>query len=109
MTTPFSGALTLLAGAEWDKARALWTAVLIQAAVDLSGKDAGKGLSPIIKSSAKRWFLSPADHIGSFVWVCEILGLDPARTRKAAIASQGKDGFKRILYKITALNAEVDA
>jgi hypothetical protein len=40
---------------------------------------------------AKRWFISSDDQPYTFVWSCEILGLDPARIRTAIAAKWRKE------------------
>lgn len=46
---------------------------------------------------AKRWIISSADHPFTFVWSCEILGLDPKRVRTAL---SNKWRLEKIDYRV---------
>ena len=53
----------------------LWTQVLLQAITDLDGRTA---LTPgSAKDSAREWFASECDGVGSFIWTCQIINVDP--------------------------------
>ncbi|HEY1236452.1 MAG TPA: hypothetical protein VGH22_23950 [Candidatus Binatia bacterium] len=61
-----------------DPERKLWANVLLQAQSDISARD------PIARS-ARRWFCSREDSIGSFIWVCHHLSLDPDAARERVL------------------------
>ena len=53
----------------------LWTQVILQAINDLGGRTA---LAPqSAQDSAREWFASESDGVGSFVWACQIINVDP--------------------------------
>lgn len=58
--------------------RNLWAAVLKQAI-----KDAKKSLNNSLASPAL-WFSSDNQEIGSFLWICGILNVDPKSVRPVA-------------------------
>lgn len=71
---------------------ALWQAVLAQALEDLRGgallnqKKARQRAQ--IMAEAQAWIADPAwTGVGSFPWVCEVLGLDAASVRAALVES----------------------
>lgn len=61
-----------------DPERKLWANVLLQAQSDISARD------PIARS-ARRWFCARDDSIGSFIWVCHHLSLDPDAARERVL------------------------
>ena len=63
-----------------DPEQKLWSNVLLQALTDLSGRE------PLAKS-ARRWFSSKEESIGSFAWVCNHLSLDPDAVRERVLQS----------------------
>ena len=53
----------------------LWTQVILQAINDLDG---GKSSIPgSAQDSARAWFASESDAVGSFNWTCHIINVDP--------------------------------
>lgn len=58
----------------------LWAEVIRQAYDDVGHKD------PRIRRDASDWFMSERREICSFLWVCDMLGLDPGRIRKRVFA-----------------------
>jgi hypothetical protein len=57
----------------------LWTAVIVQAIDDL---DRGTSLRPNgAQVSAREWFASNSDEVGSFVWTCHVINVDPSFIR----------------------------
>ena len=65
-----------------DEIKRLWAAVLDQAIKDtLDDKGAPKGHESIIAESARAWFSSKSQEQGSFLWICDVLGFDPAAVR----------------------------
>jgi len=61
-----------------DPERKLWANVLLQAQSDISARD------PIARS-ARRWFCARDDSIGSFIWVCHHLSLEPDAARERVL------------------------
>ncbi len=55
----------------------LWAAVLEQAVRDAHGSRTYH----IIAEEARAWFRSKNEEVGSFIWVCRILDLDPSYVR----------------------------
>jgi hypothetical protein len=57
----------------------LWTQVILQAINDLDGRTS---LTPnSAKDSAREWFASESDAVGSFIWTCQLINLDPSFIR----------------------------
>jgi hypothetical protein len=53
----------------------LWTAVILQAIDDL---DRRTSLTPrLAQDSAREWFSSESDAVGSFIWTCHVIDMDP--------------------------------
>jgi hypothetical protein len=61
-----------------DPERKLWAYVLLQAHTDISGRD------PLARS-ARLWFCSKDDSIGSFTWICHHLSLEPDAVRQRVL------------------------
>jgi hypothetical protein len=61
-----------------DPERKLWAYVLLQAHADLGGRD------PLARS-ARLWFTSKDDSIGSFTWICHHLSLEPDAVRQRVL------------------------
>ena len=57
--------------------RRLWAAVLEQAIKDARG---GRTYH-IITEEARTWFRSQNEDVGSFIWICRTLDLDPSYVR----------------------------
>ena len=101
--------------AKYDKtkligARGLWAAVLEQAVEDLQGCGYAKNeyLSrsrQLQHESAVTWFKSDSQEPCSFLWICEILDLNPEVVRSLALGQQiqttttGSIGLKVIRYR----------
>jgi len=70
---------------EIDKARNLWSAVLalgLKEATSIRGiKNIAGEYRDTIHQEVRRWVQSNEDTIGSFVWICKFLDLDPSVTR----------------------------
>ena len=61
-----------------DAAKRLWAAVLDQAIKDSQADKPGHNShESIIAEGARAWFSSKSQEDGSFLWVCDILGIDP--------------------------------
>ncbi|MGH7847757.1 MAG: hypothetical protein ACREQW_21655 [Candidatus Binatia bacterium] len=45
-------------------------------------------VSPLIQRQALDWFMSDRCRLGSFVWVCHHLGIDPAAVRRRVVNAQ---------------------
>jgi hypothetical protein len=63
-----------------DSDRDLWLAVINQALYDLTATK-----TPLIKS-ARAWFLLSNRDPGSFIWVCDYLGLEPTAVRRRVLS-----------------------
>ena len=59
-----------------DSDRDLWVAVINLALDDLTSTK-----TPL-KTRARAWFLSSNRDPGSFIWVCDYLGLEPTAVRR---------------------------
>jgi hypothetical protein len=55
----------------------LWTEVIRQAIKDLSSQHLPD------QESAGLWFNSPSDAVGSFIWVCQVISIEPSFIRSA--------------------------
>ena len=67
--------------------RVLWAAVMERAVYDLKSKD------KLQRGSASEWFQNRRrTDVGSFIWVCEVLDIDPDRYRKLALNRSKKAG-----------------
>jgi hypothetical protein len=53
----------------------LWMSVLTQALQDLSGPD-------FVAKPARAWLASRSNSLGSLIWTCDQLGLDPDAVRQ---------------------------
>jgi hypothetical protein len=53
----------------------LWTLVIVQAINDLDGQTSSTPGSA--QDSARYWFASASDEVGSFIWTCQIIDVDP--------------------------------
>ena len=86
----------------------LWTQVILQAITDL---DERRSITPgSAKDSAREWFASECDGVGSFIWTCQIINADPnfirsqlakkLRMKKSdqvmpSVIAQGAKGLRR--------------
>jgi hypothetical protein len=59
----------------------LWMSVLTLAMQDLSGP-------PLHAKPARAWFLSRNTSLGSLIWICDQLGLDPNAVRQRVLRRQ---------------------
>jgi hypothetical protein len=59
----------------------LWTEVIIQAIDDMDRRTSSASRSA--EDSARKWFASERDGIGSFVWSCRVIDVDPSWVRSA--------------------------
>ena len=73
----------------------LWAAVLLQAAKDVSGFTCERQRS-LIQRRARAWFASNYYETGSYLWVCDLLELEPSWVRRRMIrvlsSGDGKQG-----------------
>ena len=64
----------------------LWTQVILQAINDLDGRTS---LTPgSAKDSARQWFASDWDGVGSFIWACQIINVEPSFIRSCLAKKQ---------------------
>lgn len=70
-----------------EDCRALWASVLTQAIRDLD--------SYVDQKVAYNYiFMEPDRGVGCFVWVCNVLGLDPDAVRTVAMTREGRARIK---------------
>jgi hypothetical protein len=61
----------------------LWRAVLNQAVIDFASPGYIYGVDAAsMQKSAAEWFLSPSRSLGSFLFICDILDINPEWFRK---------------------------
>jgi hypothetical protein len=65
----------------------LWSRVLLQAIWDVAGikLKLPKSEVPRLQRTTRAWFSSTSDSLGSFIWICNILSLDPDSVRKRVL------------------------
>lgn len=69
----------------------LWASVVRLAAADMV--HTGRHVKEPHKTQALAWFMSKAQHIGSFLWCCDMLGLDVQAVREK-LTNGGLEDFK---------------
>ncbi len=67
-----------------DSDHNLWSAVMTLALADLTAT------KPLLEKGARAWFLSASRNPGSFIWVCDQLGLEPTAVKRASRAFEPK-------------------
>jgi hypothetical protein len=77
----------------------LWTQVILQAITDLDGRTSLTPLSA--KDSAREWFASESDGIGSFVWACQIINVDPNFIRSQLTKKQRMKNPVEVIASMT--------
>jgi hypothetical protein len=79
--------------------RKLWAMVMIRAIKDMLGTDRAASVKyqTLMQSSSLRWIKSDAYYIGSFMYVCEALGIDQPSTRKQLLHIKEKRLCRRDL------------
>lgn len=66
--------------------RRLWVAVVAQAMKDLAEEGPGNARErERARDEARRWFHAERDGVGSFIWVCLVLDVDPGKMRTAVL------------------------
>ncbi len=69
----------------------LWMGVVLQAIDDLGRRTS---LTPrSAQDSAREWFASETDAVGSFVWTCHLIDLDPSFIRSAVAEKRRKEPY----------------
>jgi len=83
--------------------RRLWAAVLIQAVRDVGGygRFDSEPQRRRIQYFARLWFASDNRDVGSFLWICDELELEPSWIRRRMVAQihsdqVGRDGAGRV-------------
>jgi hypothetical protein len=71
----------------------LWTEVILQAIDDMDRRTSSASRSA--EDSARQWFASERDGIGSFVWSCRVIDVDPSRVRSALARRAVLEGSKK--------------
>jgi hypothetical protein len=71
----------------------LWAAVLIQAIKDLAGFTLIDNARdrPRLQKLARAWFASNNHELGSYLWICDELGLSPSWLRRRMMLSIATD------------------
>lgn len=64
--------------------RTLWGSVLTQAIQDLSGPN-------LVAKPARAWLTSRSTSLGSLIWICDQLGLDPAAVRQTVLRRRAEE------------------
>lgn len=85
-----------------ESERQLWCSVLLQALIDVTGTGAGKEYRPDMDMPrARSWIWSDFDDVGSFVWICDLLGFRPEYVRRkvAGLPTCSKRGWVRPYFK----------
>ncbi len=69
-----------------ERCKGLWFSVLERAIKDLRGF---YGLS--LQDNAETWLLSGNKGVGSYLWICSVLNLDPSSIRRSLINCVDED------------------
>jgi len=79
--------------------RSLWVAVLAQAVNDLTPKfdESNTGHLERVRQEAVNWFKSPYDGFNSFLGICDLLGLNPDKTRRLVLSNNFKISRNKVL------------
>ncbi len=76
----------------------LWTHVIIQAIRDSEAPTLSK--TPAAKRYAKQWIASSNEEVGSFLWACQLINVDPyfirSALRKGANPLGGSEGLANV-------------
>lgn len=78
-----------------DPERKLWAHVLLQALADLGSHD------PVARP-ARLWFISKDDSIGSFIWICHHLSMDPAAVRQRVLREANQRMRESVAARVQA-------
>ena len=68
----------------------LWTHVIIQAIRDSEAPALSK--TPTAKRYAKQWIESSNEEVGSFLWACQLINVDPYFIRSALMKAANPPG-----------------
>ena len=71
----------------------LWTHVIIQAIRDSEAPALSK--TPAAKRYAKRWIASSNEEVGSFLWACQLINVDPYFIRSALMKANSRRQVRR--------------
>jgi hypothetical protein len=66
----------------------LWTHVIIQAIQDSESPALSK--APADKGYAKHWIASSNEEVGSFLWACQLINVDPYFIRSALMKAANR-------------------
>lgn len=61
--------------------QALWAAVLRLAVEDAKRPEGRYQKENSVRNTARRWIADSIDRVGSFVWICDLIGISPQRVR----------------------------
>ena len=65
----------------------LWTHVIIQAIRDSEAPTLSK--APAVRRYARHWLASSNEEVGSFLWACQLIDVDPYFIRSALMKAGG--------------------
>ena len=68
----------------------LWIEVILQAIRDLNARKASDEVV-FAKRSAQRWFVSDDEEVGSFIWTCHMLKVEPGVIRSMILKKHRKE------------------
>ena len=68
----------------------LWIEVILQAMRDLSARKASDEVA-LAKRSAQRWFMSGDEEVGSFIWTCHMLNVEPCVIRSMILKMHARE------------------
>jgi hypothetical protein len=75
----------------------LWSEVILQAIDDMDRRTPSASRSA--EDSARQWFASGNDGIGTFVWSCRVIDVDPSRVRSALARRTVLEGTKKSYHR----------
>lgn len=67
--------------------KSLWAGMLLRALNDAAGVQLmeSKKYANLIQRDARAWFSSPRFTTGSFLWICDVLNLDPDAVKRSTL------------------------
>jgi hypothetical protein len=92
----------------------LWEAVVLQALDDLAGSKLARSDQGLTRNqdAARSWFFSDADYLGSFIFCCQHLGIDPGAVRRglrSRTAAEIGQSLKKYRNNSTLVHRYVDS
>jgi uncharacterized protein YfaT (DUF1175 family) len=65
----------------------LWTQVIIQAIRD--SEEPALSKAPAVRRYARHWLASSNEEVGSFLWACQLIEVDPYFIRSTLVKAAG--------------------